>query len=140
MIRNPTGAPSQRQLRIGEEVRHALAWLLERGEVRDPAVSDRPVTVTEVQISADLRHARVYVTPLGGDDGDRVIAALDRARNYLKHRLGQQVRLRYLPELTFRIDETFAEADRIERLLRQAGAAGEPGRDRDRSGDDRDDG
>lgn len=120
MSKRPEKAPSQRQLRVGEEIRHALSDVLERGEVRDPGLGDRPVTVTEVRVSPDLRHATAFVMPLGGADGDdvaKVVGALSRAAPFLRHRVSERVRLRFAPELAFRADETFAEAERIESLL-----------------------
>ena len=110
---------SQRQLRVGEELRHVLAHIIERGELRDPALAATPVTVTEVRISPDLRQAWVYVMPLGGDDQDAVVRALERARSYLRRRIAGAVHLKFVPDLSFRIDRSFEEADRIERALRQ---------------------
>lgn len=109
----------QRQLRVGEELRHALAWTIERGELRDPALAKSLVTVTEVRISPDLRQATVFVMPLGGTEQDDVLAALTRARGFLRRRIAGSVKLKYVPELTFRLDRSFEEADRIERALRQ---------------------
>ena len=80
--------PSQRQLRVGEELRHALASIFAHGDLRDPAIAERPVTVTEVRVSPDLRNATVYVSPLGGGDDTALLAALQRARPYLPNRLG----------------------------------------------------
>lgn len=111
--------PSQRQLRVGEELRHALAWIIERGELRDPSLAGTAVTVTEVRVSPDLRQATVFVMPLGGDAQDAVLAALARARGYLRRQTARSVKLRYVPDLTFRIDHSFEEADRITRALRQ---------------------
>lgn len=109
----------QRQLRVGEELRHALAWIIERDELRDAVLSGRAVTVTEVRISPDLRQATVFVMPLGGSAQDTVLAALTRARGFLRRRIADNVKLKYVPELTFRIDRSFEEADRIARMLRQ---------------------
>lgn len=110
---------SQRQLRVGEELRHVLAHIIERGELRDPVLAATPVTVTEVRISPDLRQAWVYVMPLGGDAQDAVVRALERARGYLRHRIAGAVHLKFVPDLNFRIDRSFEEADRIEQALRQ---------------------
>jgi ribosome-binding factor A len=118
MARSAQRTPSQRQLRVGEEIRHALAWILERDELRDPALQGHPVTVTEVLMSPDLRHARVFVMPLGGGDIAAMVAALGRASGFLRRRVGEAVRLKYLPALVFSEDESFAQADAIERLLR----------------------
>lgn len=109
---------SQRQLRVGEELRHALAWILERGELRDPAFADIPVTITEVRVSPDLRRAVVFVIALGGGHEPVLVEALERARGFLRRRMSETVRLRYVPELSFRIDRSFDEADRIGDLLR----------------------
>lgn len=120
MSKRPEKAPSQRQLRVGEEIRHALADSLEKGEVRDPGLGARPITVTEVRVSPDLRHATAFVMPLGGaaaPEVDKVVQALSRAAPFLKHRVAERVRLKFAPDLVFRADETFAQAERIETLL-----------------------
>lgn len=120
MNKRPGKIPSQRQLRVGEEIRHALSDVLERGEVRDPGLGTQPITVTEVRVSPDLRHATAFVLPLGGADGDavaKVVGALSRAVPFLRHRVSERVRLKFAPDLAFRADETFAEAERIESLL-----------------------
>lgn len=112
-------APSQRQLRVGETIRHALADILARGELHDPALADINWTVSEVRLSPDLRNATVFVSPLGGSaDPDGLLQALRHAAPFLRARLGEAVVLKYLPRLTFEIDRTFDEADRIEHLLR----------------------
>jgi ribosome-binding factor A len=111
-------AVSQRQLRVGEELRHALAWILERGEMRDPAAAGISLTVTEVRISPDLRQATAFVVPLGGGDEALVIAALGRAKGFLRRRIAETVRLKFVPDLAFRIDRSFEQADRVARILR----------------------
>jgi len=111
-------APSQRQLRVGEEVRHALAHVLERGEVRDPDLAGKAITVTEVRISPDLKNATAYVVPLGGlGDVDVIVAALNRIKSFLRHRVVQSVHLRSAPNLSFLADTTFDEAGHINDLL-----------------------
>jgi ribosome-binding factor A len=110
--------PSQRQLRVGELVRHALADMLTRAEVHDPVIEGHLITVPEVRMSADLRLATVYVMPLGGRDTDAVLAALERNKRYLRGEIARQVNLKFAPEIRFRIDERFDEAERIEKLLR----------------------
>ncbi|MFD2234029.1 30S ribosome-binding factor RbfA [Phaeospirillum tilakii] len=110
--------PSQRQLRVGEELRHIIAALIERGEFRDPDLQGRAITVTEVRISPDLRNATVFVVPLGGGDPAPVLAGLKRARSYLRHEIGQAVQLRCVPDLSFQADTSFDEASRIDDLLR----------------------
>jgi ribosome-binding factor A len=114
----PAKGPSQRALRAGELVRHALAEILARGEVHDPVIEAHRITVPEVRMSPDLRLATVYVMPLGGAHEKDVLAALDRNKRYLRGEIAQRVNLKFAPDLRFRIDEGFDEADRIERLLR----------------------
>ena len=109
---------SQRQLRVGELIRHALADMLTRGEVHDPVLEGHMITVPEVRMSADLRLATIYVMPLGGRDVDAVIEALDRNKKYLRGEIAHRVNLKFAPEIRFRIDERFDEAERIEKLLR----------------------
>lgn len=139
MARGTGKPPSQRQLRFGEEIRHALAWIMERGEVRDPRLIGLPVTVTEVRVSPDLRNATVFVVPLGGR-GDRkeMLAALDAATPFLRHRVAQSVTLKYVPRLSFKADDSFDQADRINDLLREPTVARDlaRGRDGDQPGDD----
>jgi ribosome-binding factor A len=110
--------PSQRQLRAGELIRHALADLLARGDVHDPVLEGRLITVPEVSLTADLRQATIYVMPLGGRDQSDVLAALERNKKYLRGEIARRVNLKFAPELRFRIDERFDEAERIEKLLR----------------------
>jgi ribosome-binding factor A len=117
MTRGETRAPSQRQLRVGEELRHALAWILERGDLRDPSLAGISVTVTEVRVSPDLRTATAFVTPLGGGDAEAVVEALTHAKAFLRHRMAGTVKLRYVPELVFRADTSFDQASRILDLL-----------------------
>jgi ribosome-binding factor A len=109
----------QRQLRVGEELRHALARILERGDIRDPVLAAVAVTVTEVRVSPDLRQATVFVMPLGGREETAVMAALGRAKGFLRRRIAQSVRLKFAPDLTFRMDRSFEQADRITRILRE---------------------
>lgn len=118
MSRREGKTPSQRQLRVGEELRHALALILERGEVRDPGLAGVSVTVTEIRLGPDLRNATVYVMPLGGGREDAVVEALTRARPFLRRRLADAVKLRYVPDLSFCADPSFDEAEHIEALLR----------------------
>jgi ribosome-binding factor A len=110
--------PSQRQLRVGEELRHIVANLIERGEFRDPDLLGRAITVTEVRVSPDLRNATVFVVPLGGGDVAPILAGLKRAKAYLRHEIARSVDLRMVPELWFQPDATFDEASRIDALLR----------------------
>jgi ribosome-binding factor A len=108
---------SQRQLRVGEGLRHVLAELLMRGGLRDPLLAEASLTVTEVRPSRDLRHATVFVTRLGGELGDDLLAALARAAPHLRGESARRLHLKYAPELAFRPDTSFAEAARIEALL-----------------------
>jgi ribosome-binding factor A len=114
---HPVGA-SQRQLRVGELVRHALAEMLIRGDVHDPDLEGRMITVPEVRMSADLRLATIYIMPLGGRDADKVLAALERNKRYLRGEIAHHVNLKFAPEIRFLLDERFDEAERIEKLLR----------------------
>lgn len=112
------GVPSQRQLRVGEQVRHALAEILSRGEVMDPDLEGRIITVPEVRMSPDLRLATAYVMPLGGTDRARILAALDRNRRMFKGELSRRLKaMKYMPDVRFRLDERFDEAAKIDRLL-----------------------
>jgi ribosome-binding factor A len=110
--------PSQRVLRVGELVRHALADMLTRGEVHDPTIEGHMITVPEVRMSPDLRQATIYVMPLGGRHVDEVVAALERNKRYLRGEIARRVNLKFAPEIRFRADERFEEAERIEKLLR----------------------
>ena len=109
--------PSQRQLRAGELVRHALAEILRSESVEDPALADVSVTITEVRLSPDLRHATCFVEPLGGVRAAEVVAGLNRIAKFLRGRLGRAVDLKFTPDLKFLHDESFEEAERMARLL-----------------------
>jgi ribosome-binding factor A len=111
-------APSQRQLRVGELIRHALAEMLARGDVHDEVIEAHLITIPEVRMTADLRMATIFVMPLGGKDIDAVLAALDRNKKYLRGEIAHHVNLKFAPEIRFRADERFEEAERIEKLLR----------------------
>lgn len=113
----PSG-PSQRQQRVAELIRHALAEVLQRGDIQDPVLGSHVITVPEVRMSPDLKLATAYVMPLGGQDEAPVIAALDRHKKVLRQEVARRVNLKYAPELRFRRDETFDEAARIDQLLR----------------------
>ncbi|MCT8992004.1 30S ribosome-binding factor RbfA [Chelativorans sp. SCAU2101] len=122
--------PSQRQLRVGEQARHALAQLLQRGEVRDPAVEGVVVSVTEVRMSPDLRIATAYVSPLGVKDKDAVISALNRNARFIRGRVTPALRqLKYMPEFRFRLDTSYENFDKIDRLLKSPEVARDLGRD-----------
>jgi len=109
--------PSQRQLRVGEELRHLLAQLLAHGDLRDPALADLTVTVTEVRVSPDLKNATAFVVPLGGGGLDAAVVALNRAAGFFRSRLAAELRLRYAPRVTFVADRSFDAADRVEEIL-----------------------
>ncbi|HEX3535259.1 MAG TPA: 30S ribosome-binding factor RbfA [Stellaceae bacterium] len=113
----PAQPPSQRQLRVGEELRHALAQLLRPGELRDPALQEASVTVTEVRMSPDLRNASAFVIPLAGTRADEVMAGLERSAGFLKARIGRSLGLRHTPSLVFAFDRAFESAERIATLL-----------------------
>jgi ribosome-binding factor A len=110
--------PSQRQLRVSELIRHALAEMIQRGDINDEVLASHIVTIPDVRLSPDLKLATVYIIPLGGKDEKPVIAALERHKGYLRGEIAHRVNLKYAPDLRFRRDETFDEADRINRLLR----------------------
>ena len=109
--------PSQRQLRVGELMRHALAEVLQRGEIHDPVLQTHVVTVPEVRMSPDLKIATCYVMPLGGGDQQEVIQALARNKRYLRGELAHRTNLKFAPDLRFRIDGSFDEGSRIDRIL-----------------------
>lgn len=118
MARSSVKPPSQRQLRVGEEIRHALAGMLARGDhLPDPALADLNVTVTEVRMSPDLRIAWAYVRALGGSESHLAIKLLAEAANNLRREVAREVRLKYVPQLRFLIDTSFDEAARIDALL-----------------------
>ena len=125
--------PSQRQLRVGEELRHALAEVLRRGDFRDPELQNLNVTVTEVRISPDLRNATAFITPLGGGQVGETVAAMRRAAAFFRAQIARAIKLRYVPTLSFEADTSFEYADHINRLLHDPEVA------RDLSGDDLDD-
>ena len=111
--------PSQRQLRVGEEIRHVLVEILARGHLRDPELQGVSITVSEVRASPDLKHATAYVMPLGGGKVGDVVKALKRASGYLRSEVARAIRLRVAPELSFAPDRSFEEASRIESVLRR---------------------
>jgi len=115
---NTAGAPpSQRQLRVGELIRHSLSDLLLRGDIHDPMLSGSPITVPEVRCSPDLRNATVYIMPLGGRDTDGILKALERHGKFIRGAIARSVNLKYAPQLTFKVDTSFDEADKVGRLL-----------------------
>ena len=123
MAKGRNAPDSQRQLRVGELVRHALAEVLTRGELRDPALIDAHVTVSEVRMSPDLKHAVCFVMPLGGGDAKPVLEGLARSAAWLGGQVARRVQLRFAPRLRFELDQSFDEAARIDRLLRRPDVA-----------------
>jgi ribosome-binding factor A len=111
--------PTQRQLRVGETIRRALAEILTRGEHHEPDLEGVPITVGEVRCSPDLKVATAYVMPLGGRDAERVLEALERAKGELRRQVTRAVNLKFSPELRFRLDETFDRMDDTRRMLSQ---------------------
>jgi ribosome-binding factor A len=116
--RDTTPGGSQRQLRVGELVRHAVADMLARGEVHDPVIEGHLITIPEVRMTADLRLATIYVMPMGGRDADKVLAAFEHNKKFLRGEIAHRINLKFAPDIRFRIDERFAEAERIDKLLR----------------------
>ncbi len=116
--KSSVGGGSQRQLRVGETVRHAVAEILSHGDVHDPDLQGHIITVPEVRMSPDLKLATIYVMPLGGRDTDAVIAALDRNKKFLRGEIAHRVNLKFAPDIRFRVDDRFDEAEHIEKLLR----------------------
>ena len=110
--------PSQRQLRVGEALRHALAEVLRENEIRDPDLAGVSVTITQVKPSPDMRYATVYCEPLGGENAREVIAALNRHKGFLRGEMGKRIATKFTPDLRFVEDESFAEAQKIENILK----------------------
>ncbi len=120
---NDRNGPSQRQLRVGEMLRHALADVLRRGDIRDPDLNGVSVTITQIKPSPDMRHATVFCEPLGGQNAKQVIAALNKHKGYLRGEMGREIAMKFTPELRFVEDESFAEAQKIDDLLRSSRVA-----------------
>jgi len=116
-LKHPAGAPSQRQLRVAEEIRHVLAAIFARHEFRDPDLAMAEITVTEVRIGPDLKHATAFVARLGRSDIDVLLPSLKRAVPYLRGQMGKALRLRVVPDLSFQPDTTLDYAMSIERLM-----------------------
>src|ERR1700723_3555226 len=114
----PAGG-AQRQLRVGEPIPHELAAMLSRGDVHDPVIEAHMITVPEVRMSPDLRLATIYIMPLGGRDEKDVLEALERNGRYVRGEIARRVNLKFAPEIRFRIDERFDEAERMEKLLQR---------------------
>ncbi|AUW45186.1 30S ribosome-binding factor RbfA [Rhizobium beringeri] len=134
MTRPTSSAPSQRMLRIGEQVRAAITQVLQRGEVRDDVIEATVISISEVRMSPDLKIATAYVTPLGVSDHSIVIEALNRHARFIRGRLGPQLRqMKYMPEVRFRDDTSFDNYKKIDELLRSP----EVSRDLDGDNDER---
>ena len=110
--------PTQRQLRVGEMLRHALAQILNRADIHDPDLDGVSVTITQVKPSPDMRYATVYCAPLGGQNTDRIIAALNRHKGFMRGEMGHMISTKFTPDLRFVEDQSFAEAEKIENLLK----------------------
>jgi ribosome-binding factor A len=115
--KKPTG-PNQRMLRVGELVRHALANVLARGEIDDPLLEGKVITVPEVRMSNDLKLANAYVVPLGGEGAEEVVAALNRHHRFIRGRIAPELDLKFAPDIRFFVDNTFDEFGKIDALLR----------------------
>jgi ribosome-binding factor A len=109
--------PSQRQLRVSELIRHAVAQMLSRGDLHDPVLSGQVITIPEVRLSPDLKIATVYVMPLGGGETKEILAALEKQKYIIRTHVAHEVNMKYAPDLRFRRDESFDEALRIDTLL-----------------------
>ncbi len=116
--RSSAGSQTQRQLRVGELVRHALAEILSRETLEDPDLEGRIISVSEVRVSPDLRHATVFVTPLGGGDVAPVIKGLGRCAKFLRGELGRRIEIKFTPQLRFEADRSYDEAGKVDALLR----------------------
>lgn len=137
MAKKKTRAPGQRQLRVGEELRHVLAGVLAQDGLRDPVLAGRSITISQIRVSPDLRHATAFAMPLGGTgEAAEMIAALNRAAPWLSHQVGQRIALKFTPALRFELDTVFDEAERIDALLRSPAVARDLAADEpDASGD-----
>jgi len=132
MTKPTSSAPSQRMLRVGEQVRAAITQVLQRGDVRDEVLAKTVISISEVRMSPDLKMATAYVTPLGVKDHDTVIAALNKHAKYIRGRLGNQLRqLKYMPEVRFRDDTSFDNYQKIDALLRSPEVQRDLGSDED---------
>jgi ribosome-binding factor A len=116
-VKTPSAAPTQRQLRVAEEIRHVLAGVFARHDIRDPELANVDITVTEVRIGADLKRATAFVSRLGRTDVDALMPALKRAAPFLRAQVARSVRLRVAPDLSFQSDHALDYASKIDRLL-----------------------
>ncbi|MFN7113556.1 MAG: 30S ribosome-binding factor RbfA [Alphaproteobacteria bacterium] len=131
--------PGQRQLRVGERIRHILSDVMRHGGLRDPDLQNTSViTVTAVDIGPDLQNAVAYVMPLGGENADAIVAALNRAAGFFRSEMAAQLDLRYTPKVTFKIDRSFDEAAHIDKLLGRYEVRKDTGQDEKGAGTDDD--
>jgi len=134
MSRFSSSGPSQRQLRVGEQVRHALSGVIQRGEIRDDVLESTVISISEVSMSPDLKIATAFVTPLGAADDQAIIKALARNAKFIRGRVsGALKQMKYMPEFRFRLDTSYDNMARIDELLRSPEVA----RDLDHDGDDK---
>ena len=115
--------PSQRQLRLGEVIRHAFSEIFLRTDIRDADLAGVVLTVSEVRLSPDARNATIFVAPLGGENQDIVADALQRHSRFLRGELARKVEMKYVPDITFKPDTSFDTSDRIDELLRSRAVA-----------------
>ena len=111
---------NQRQQRVAEEIRHVLANIIQRGELKDPQLMDLSVTVSEVRVSPDLKNATAFIAPLGGGSSEALATAMNRAAPFIRMRLGKKLSLKYLPKVIFEADKSFDYAQKIESILAQS--------------------
>ncbi len=111
---------NQRQQRVAEEIRHVLANIIQRGELKDPQLMDLSVTVSEVRVSPDLKNATAFIAPLGGGSSEALATAMNRAAPFIRMRLGKELSLKYLPKVIFEADRSFDYAQKIESILAQS--------------------
>jgi ribosome-binding factor A len=130
--------PSQRQLRVGEEIRHVLAELFAEGRLHDPALAEARITVTEVKVSPDLKNATAFVLPFGGGDAATLVQALNHAAPYLRGEIARELKLRFATPIRFLPDNSFDRAQRLEALFREPDVARDltAPADKDQEGDD----
>ena len=132
MAKPTSSAPSQRMLRVGEQVRSAVTQVLQRREISDPLIDSAVISISEVRMSTDLRVATAFVTPLGSKDHDQVVAALNRNAKFIRGKIGPSLRqMKYMPEFRFRIDTSYDNFAKIDQLLRSPEVARDLGHDED---------
>ncbi|RWX68761.1 30S ribosome-binding factor RbfA [Mesorhizobium sp. M4B.F.Ca.ET.089.01.1.1] len=140
MSRSTTSGPSQRMLRVGEQVRHALSETLQRGEIIDPLVENSVISVSEVRMSPDLKIATAFVSPLGASDDNAVVEALNKHAKFIRGRVSGALRqMRYMPDFRFRLDTSFDNFARINDLLKSPEVARDLSHDDDKDKDDKKD-